>query len=44
MKTIEKAEATESLASYAEHAEDFPIVVTDHGQPIALSCRSQTPM
>jgi hypothetical protein len=35
MKTIEKAEATQSLASYAEHAEDFPIVVTDHGQPIA---------
>ena len=35
MKTIEKAEATESLAAYAEHTEDFPIVVMDHGQPIA---------
>ena len=35
MKTIEKAEATQSLAAYTEHAEDFPIVVTDHGQPIA---------
>ena len=35
MKMIEKAEATESLAAYAEHTEDFPIVVTDHGQPIA---------
>ena len=35
MKAIEKSEATQSLASYAEHAEDFPIVVTDHGQPIA---------
>jgi HSP20 family molecular chaperone IbpA len=35
MKTIEKSEATESLASYAGHMEDFPIVVTDNGQPIA---------
>jgi antitoxin (DNA-binding transcriptional repressor) of toxin-antitoxin stability system len=35
MKTIEKADATQSLALYAEHAEDFPIVITDHGQPIA---------
>jgi antitoxin (DNA-binding transcriptional repressor) of toxin-antitoxin stability system len=35
VKTIEKADATASLASYAEHAEDFPIVITDHGRPIA---------
>jgi len=35
MKTIEKAEATDSLAKYAEHAEDFPLVITDHGHPIA---------
>jgi hypothetical protein len=35
MKTIEKSDATESLGTYAGHAEDFPIVVTDHGQPIA---------
>jgi prevent-host-death family protein len=35
MKTIEKTDATASLASYAEHAEDFPIVITDHGRPIA---------
>ena len=35
MKTIEKADATESLATYAGHTEDFPIVITDHGQPIA---------
>ena len=35
MKTIEKSDATESLAAYAGHAEDFPIVITDNGQPIA---------
>jgi hypothetical protein len=35
MKTIEKSEATESLATYAGHTEDFPIVITDNGQPIA---------
>jgi PHD/YefM family antitoxin component YafN of YafNO toxin-antitoxin module len=35
MKTIEKTDATESLATYAGHAEDFPIVITDNGQPIA---------
>ena len=35
MKTIEKSDATESLAAYAAHTEDFPIVVMDHGQPIA---------
>ena len=35
MKTIERTEATDSLAKYAEHTEDFPIVITDHGRPIA---------
>jgi hypothetical protein len=35
MRTIEKSEATQSLAVYAEHPEDFPIVITDHGQPVA---------
>ncbi len=35
MKTIEKIDATASLASYAEHTEDFPLVITDHGLPIA---------
>ena len=35
MKTIERSDATESLATYAGHAEDFPIVITDNGQPIA---------
>lgn len=35
MKVIERADATESLAKYAEHTQDLPIVITDHGQPIA---------
>ena len=35
MKTVEKSEATASLGTYAGHAEDFPIVITDNGQPIA---------
>ncbi len=35
MKVIERADATESLAKYAEHTQNLPIVITDHGQPIA---------
>ena len=35
MKTIERTEATDSLAKYAEQTQDFPIVITEHGQPIA---------
>ena len=35
MKTIERIDATDSLAMYAEQTPDFPIVITDHGQPIA---------
>lgn len=35
MKTIERTDATDSLAKYAEQTADFPIIVTDHGQPIA---------
>jgi hypothetical protein len=35
MRTIEKVEATGSLVSYAEHAEEFPLVITDQGLPIA---------
>ena len=35
MKTIEKSDAKDSLAKYAEHMEDFPLVITDHGQPVA---------
>ncbi len=35
MKTIERIDATDSLAKYTEHTADFPIIITDHGQPIA---------
>ena len=35
MKIIERTDATDSLAKYAEQTADFPIIVTDHGQPIA---------
>lgn len=35
MKTVEIADAKESLATYAQHKENFPVVVTDHGQPVA---------
>jgi antitoxin (DNA-binding transcriptional repressor) of toxin-antitoxin stability system len=35
MKTIERIDATDSLARYAEQTEDFPIVITEHGQPVA---------
>ena len=35
MKTIERTDATDSLAKYAEQTAELPIVITDHGQPIA---------
>jgi antitoxin (DNA-binding transcriptional repressor) of toxin-antitoxin stability system len=35
MKTIEIADARESLGQYVGHAEDLPIVVTDQGRPVA---------
>ena len=35
MKTIERTDATDSLGKYAGQTADFPIIVTDHGQPIA---------
>ena len=35
MKTIERTDATDSLAKYAGQTENLPIVITDHGQPIA---------
>lgn len=35
MKTVEITDARDSLATYAEHRKDFPIVVTDHGRPVA---------
>jgi antitoxin (DNA-binding transcriptional repressor) of toxin-antitoxin stability system len=35
MKTVEIIDALESLGKYAEREEDLPIVVTDHGRPVA---------
>jgi prevent-host-death family protein len=35
MKTIEIDDARERLGKYAEREEDLPIVVTDHGRPVA---------
>ena len=35
MKTIEISDAQDSLGKYAEHWKDLPLVVTDHGRPVA---------
>lgn len=35
MKVIETADATRSLADYAAEIEGGPVVVTNHGQPVA---------
>ena len=35
MKVVEKEEATRTLADYASDIQDGPVVVTDHGQPVA---------
>jgi antitoxin (DNA-binding transcriptional repressor) of toxin-antitoxin stability system len=35
MKTIEMDDAGESLGRYAGRGEDLPLVVTDHGRPVA---------
>ncbi len=35
MKTIEIAEVREALGQYAGHGENLPLVVTDHGRPVA---------
>lgn len=35
MKVVEKEEATRTLADYASHIQDGPVVVTDHGRPVA---------
>ena len=35
-RIIEISEATGSLAEYAQHADDGPIVVTANGRPIAV--------
>ena len=35
MKVVEKQEATRTLADYASEIQSGPVVVTDHGQPVA---------
>jgi len=35
MKIIEIAEAREALGQYVGHGENLPLVVTDHGHPVA---------
>jgi antitoxin (DNA-binding transcriptional repressor) of toxin-antitoxin stability system len=35
MKFIEQAQATDSLADYASKIDSGPVVVTNHGQPVA---------
>ena len=35
MKVVEKQKATRTLADYASEIQDGPVVVTDHGQPVA---------
>jgi len=41
MKTVDIAEATNSLASFAREAGDEPIVVTEYGAPIAVLMRAE---
>ena len=35
MRTIEIGDATQSLARYAKRGRQLPLVVTDHGRPVA---------
>jgi antitoxin (DNA-binding transcriptional repressor) of toxin-antitoxin stability system len=35
MKTVEKQDATRSLADYTADIQGGPVVVTDHGRPVA---------
>jgi prevent-host-death family protein len=35
MKTVEMAHATRPLADYARDVENEPVIVTDHGRPVA---------
>ena len=35
MKVVEKQEATGTLADYASEIQSGPVVVTDHGRPVA---------
>jgi antitoxin (DNA-binding transcriptional repressor) of toxin-antitoxin stability system len=36
VKTVEKQAATRTLAEYASEIKGGPLVVTDHGQPVAV--------
>ena len=36
MKVIEKSDATRTLAEYAEEIETGPVVLTNHGDPVAI--------
>lgn len=36
MKTIEKSDATRTLAEYADEIEAGPVIVTNQGQPVAV--------
>ena len=35
MKVVEKQEATRTLADYASEIKGGPVVITDHGRPVA---------
>jgi antitoxin (DNA-binding transcriptional repressor) of toxin-antitoxin stability system len=35
VKTVEKQDATRTLAEYASEIQDGPVVVTDDGEPVA---------
>ncbi len=35
MKTVEKQDATRTLADYTAEIQSGPVVVTDHGRPVA---------
>jgi PHD/YefM family antitoxin component YafN of YafNO toxin-antitoxin module len=39
MKIVEKAKATATLAAYADDVGSGPVVVTDHGKPVAVLMR-----
>ena len=39
MKTVEKQDATRTLAEYTADIQGGPVVVTDHGRPVAALVR-----
>jgi len=36
MKVVEKASATASLATYTDDVAGGPVIITNHGQPVAV--------